>query len=300
MNNKIKGHSAILIANTIFGLGIPVTKYLLDSWVTPMTYMASRCIGAAAIFWLISFFMPKEHILRKDLVIIILGGLTGVVISQTLTAWALNYTSPVYYSLIATLTPIFVMVLAAPLLKEKISATKILGIILGITGAMLMVVCKWQSSTGSNDLLGIALALLSLLTWVVYLVITRKVSTKYSPVTQMKWVFLVSAIAILPFSWHEFAGTPLYGNTFDTGAMPGMAAMLFIIVLATVMGYFLIPFAMKYLHATTVSIYTNLQPVIASLVAIYVGQDVLTWDKPAAALLVLISAYIVTKKENDA
>lgn len=300
MNNKIKGHSAILIANTIFGLGIPVTKYLLDSWVTPMTYMASRCIAAAAIFWLISFFMPKEHILRKDLVIIILGGLTGVVISQTLTAWALNYTSPVYYSLIATLTPIFVMVLAAPLLKEKISATKILGIILGITGAMLMVVCKWQSSTGSNDLLGIALALLSLLTWVVYLVITRKVSTKYSPVTQMKWVFLVSAIAILPFSWHEFAGTPLYGNTFDTGAMPGMAAMLFIIVLATVMGYFLIPFAMKYLHATTVSIYTNLQPVIASLVAIYVGQDILTWDKPAAALLVLISAYIVTKKENDA
>ena len=152
MNNKIKGHSAILIANTIFGLGIPVTKYLLDSWVTPMTYMASRCIGAAAIFWLISFFMPKEHIRRKDLVIIILGGLTGVVISQTLTAWALNYTSPVYYSLIATLTPIFVMVLAAPLLKEKISATKIFGIILGITGAMLMVVCKWQSSTGSNDL----------------------------------------------------------------------------------------------------------------------------------------------------
>ena len=300
MNNKIKGHSAILIANTIFGLGIPVTKYLLDSWVTPMTYMASRCIGAAAIFWLISFFMPKEHIRRKDLVIIILGGLTGVVISQTLTAWALNYTSPVYYSLIATLTPIFVMVLAAPLLKEKISATKIFGIILGITGAMLMVVCKWQSSTGSNDLLGIALALLSLLTWVVYLVITRKVSTKYSPVTQMKWVFLVSAIAILPFSWHEFAGTPLYGNTFDTGAMPGMAAMLFIIVLATVMGYFLIPFAMKYLHATTVSIYTNLQPVIASLVAIYVGQDILTWDKSAAALLVLISAYIVTKKENDA
>ena len=300
MNNKIKGHSAILIANTIFGLGIPVTKYLLDSWVTPMTYMASRCIGAAAIFWLISFFMPKEHIRRKDLVIIILGGLTGVVISQTLTAWPLNYTSPVYYSLIATLTPIFVMVLAAPLLKEKISATKIFGIILGITGAMLMVVCKWQSSTGSNDLLGIALALLSLLTWVVYLVITRKVSTKYSPVTQMKWVFLVSAIAILPFSWHEFAGTPLYGNTFDTGAMPGMAAMLFIIVLATVMGYFLIPFAMKYLHATTVSIYTNLQPVIASLVAIYVGQDILTWDKPAAALLVLISAYIVTKKENDA
>ena len=62
----------------------------------------------------------------------------------------------------------------------------------------------------------------------------------------------------------------------------------------SVLGFFLIPFAMKYLQATTVSIYTNLQPVIASFVAIMLGQDVLTWDKPVAGVLVLLSAYIVT------
>ena len=70
--------------------------------------------------------------------------------------------------------------------------------------------------------------------------------------------------------------------------------MLFIVLGATPLGYFLFPFSMKYLQATTVSIYTNLQPVIASFVAIILGQDVLTWDKPVAGVLVLLSAYIVT------
>ena len=88
--NKIQGHSAIILANIIFGLGVPVTKLLLDDWVTPMGYMATRSLGAAAIFWLISLFLPKEHIERRDLLTIIVCGLLGFVISQTLTAWALD------------------------------------------------------------------------------------------------------------------------------------------------------------------------------------------------------------------
>ena len=77
-----------------------------------------------------------------------------------------------------------------------------------------------------------------------------------------------------------------------------MAEMAFIVVFATVMGYFAIPFAMRFLPATTVSIYTNLQPIVASLVAIAIGQDFFTWDKPVAGVLVLLRAYIVTKREK--
>jgi drug/metabolite transporter (DMT)-like permease len=69
------------------------------------------------------------------------------------------------------------------------------------------------------------------------------------------------------------------------------------VVFATVLGYFMIPFAMQYLKATTVSIYTNIQPVVASLVAIAIGQDLLTWDKPVAGVLVLLGAWLVTRKE---
>ncbi len=293
--HQYSGHAAILFANIIFGLGVPVTKFLLEDWVTPMTYMASRCIGATLIFWVISLFLPKERVERRDLLVIMAGGLMGFVISQTLTAWSLKFTTPVYFSLISTLTPIATMLMAALFLGETITKEKSLGVILAIIGAALMVFFGWQAGTGSNDLLGIILAILSVLTWVVYLLITRKVSQKYSSVTQMKWIFLVSTIAVLPFSWNEFPQTALYGGQFG---WDGAAAMLFIVVFATVLGYFLIPYAMQYLKATTVSIYTNIQPVVASLVAIAIGQDLFTWDKPVAAVLVLLGAWLVTRKEG--
>lgn len=300
MDKKVSGHVAVILANVIFGLGVPVTKYLLEDWTTPMVYMSLRCIGAALIFWLIAAFLPKEKVEKKDLMVIMLGGLTGFVISQTLTAWALNYTSPVYYSLIATLVPIGTMLLAAVFLKESINGIKLLGVCLGIAGAALLVLVKWKTEAGSNDLLGIFFALMSLLTWVIYLIITSKVSQKYTAVTQMKWTFLVSTIAVLPFAWNEFGQTKLFGGDygFSEGLM-GIGGMAFIVVFATVLGYFMIPYAMKFLRATTVSIYTNLQPIVASLIAISIGQDILTWDKPVAAVLVLLGAYLVTQKGQE-
>ena len=293
---KIQAHTAIILANVIFGLGVPVTKLLLDQWVTPMGYMFMRCLGAAVIFWAISLFLPKETVQRKDLLIIMLGGLLGFVISQTLTAWALVYTTPVYFSLIATLTPVATMLMAALFLKERMNGTKIFGVLIGIVGALLMVLMSWKSGSGKNDLLGITLTILSLMTWVVYLLITRNVSQKYTAVTQMKWIFLISTLAVLPFAAPEFDQQKLWSSQW---ALSGVIEMTFIVVFATVIGYFAIPYAMRYLQATTVSIYTNLQPVVASFVAIYIGQDILTWDKPVAGILVLLSAYIITIRKSD-
>ena len=291
-NHRLQAHTAVLLANIIFGLGVPVTKLLLDQWVSPMAYMATRCLGAAAIFWLISLFLPCEKVAPRDLTVIILGGLLGIVVSQTLTAWALTFTTPVYFSLIATLTPVATMLCAALFIGEKISVRGIAGVALGVAGAMLMVFIGWQGGSGKNDILGIALTLLSMLTWAVYLIITRKVSARYTAVTQMKWVFLASAIAVLPFSLTDLQSATLYSAATEWS---GLAEMAFIVVFATVAGYFAIPFAMRFLKATTVSVYTNLQPIVASLVAIALSQDVLTWDKPVALVLVLLSAWLVTK-----
>ena len=291
-SRQLKAHVAVLEANLIFGFGVPITKLLLDEWVTPMGYMFTRCLGATIIFWAISLFMPKEKVAPHDLFIIIASGLLGFVISQTLTAWSLTYTTPVYYSVIATLTPVTTMILATLFIREKITPVKTAGVMLGIAGTLLMVFMSWQSGSGKNDLIGILLAILSLLTWAVYLIITRSVSQKYTALTQMKWIFLVSTIAVLPFTWHEFGLHKLYSEAWDWG---GVLEMAFIVVFATVLGYFSIPYAMHTLKATTVSIYTNLQPIVASIVAVLIGQDTLTWDKPTAMILVLLSAYIVTQ-----
>lgn len=291
--NKIAAHASLLVANIIFGLGVPITKLLLDNWVSPMAWMATRCIGAAVIFWAVSLFMPKEKVPIKDLFVIMVGGLIGFLVSQTFTAWAIDYSTPAYVSFVGTLTPVMTMVCAALFIGERISGRGLVGVVIGIIGAMLMVVMNWQGGAGKNDVLGIGFALLSLLTWAIYLIITRKVSAKYSAVTQMKWIFLVSSVAILPFSWSDLAHSTLYSSAWQWS---GVLEMAYIVVLATVVGFFAIPFASRYLKATTVSVYTNLQPILASFVAIALGQDLLTWDKPVALILVLLSAYMVSKR----
>ena len=183
------------------------------------------------------------------------------------------------------------MLMAALFIGEKITWMKVVGVVLGIAGALIMLVKSWQTGAGKNDVLGIFLAILSLLTWAIYLIVTRKVSQKYSSVTQMKWIFLISAIVTVPIVLPEFHAQTLYSSAAN---WEGIAEMAFLVLGATVLGYFLIPVAMKTLQATTVSIYTNLQPIVASLVAIIIGQDFLSWDKIVAAILVLVSAYIVT------
>ena len=289
---KIEAHTELLTANIIFGLGVPITKLLLDNWVSPLAWMATRCIGAAAIFWIISLFMPKEKVPPRDLAVIMVGGLIGFLISQTFTAWAIDFSTPTYVSFIGTLTPVVTMICAAVFIHERISKKGFIGVLIGIVGAMLMVIKNWHGGSGKNDALGIGFALMSLVTWSVYLIITRRVSAKYSAVTQMKWIFLVSTIAILPFAWGDLQHATLYSSAWKWS---GVLEMAYIVVLATVAGYFTIPFAMRYLKATTVSVYTNLQPIVASFVAIALSQDVLTWDKPVALVLVLLSAWMVTK-----
>lgn len=58
------------------------------------------------------------------------------------------------------------------------------------------------------------------------------------------------------------------------------------------------PVALKRLRATTVSIYMNLQPVVAAIAAIAIGHDTFTWDKPIAAALVIAGAYVVTQSSS--
>ena len=298
MNSEaIKGHVAVLLANVIFGVGVPVTAILLSKWVTPNGYMLTRCAGAALIFWVIQCFLPKEHMTLRDWLTIVGGGLIGVVVSQLLTAWALVYTTPTYYAILATLCPVATMLGAALFLKERITGWKTVGVVLAIAGALVIVLHGGLGkSQGKNDLLGIGLGFLSLLTWVVYLLITRNVSARYSPVSQMKWIFLASALVLLPMTWGEFDQQTLYSPAWEWS---GVIAMAFIVICATVLGYFAIPYAMKRLEATTVSTYTNLQPIVTALIAISIGQDIFTWDKPLALVLVLVGAYLVTMKTDN-
>lgn len=289
--NKLKGHAAVLTANVIFGLNIPITKFLLSGWMSPLGYMLSRTVVATLFFWTASLFAPKEKVGARDLLLIAAGGFLGFIVSQYLTALSLQYTTPVHFSLIVALSPVIVMLLAALLLHEPISRQKVAGVALGIAGALLLVVRSMGTESGRNDLMGILLAVLSITGYGLYLIIVRSIAQKYTVVTQMKWLFLFTALMMLPFGARDFCSQAVFSAAATWQAVAGLT---FVILFSTMLGYLLTPYGLKNLRATTVSIYMNLQPIVASVVAIFVGQDVFSWDKPIAAVLVIAGAYVVT------
>lgn len=297
MQEKYKGHIAVLTANVIFGLHIPVSKALVSSWMTPLGYMLLRILFASIIFWGVSLFQPKEKVKPKDLLLIAVGGLFGFTIAQYTFALALNYTTPVTVSLIIALSPVVVMLLAALFLKEKITRNKIIGVVLAIVGAALLILCNANGGGGSNNMAGILILLLNITCYSIYLIITCKISSRYSSVTLMKWTFLTNLIIVLPIGYSEL----LAQRIFTTGGFhEGWWLLAYVLLISTVVGYFLMPVGLKRLKATTVSIYMNMQPVVASVVAIIIGQDLFSWDKPVAALLVITGVYFVTLNKSKA
>ena len=291
---KWQGHIAILMTNVIFGLNTPIAKTLVPEWIHPFALTLVRMSCATLIFWSISLFLPREKVSFKDF----FAALFGLIGAQLSFAVALQYSSPVNISLIAAMTPVIVMLMAAVFLKEPITGKKATGVFIGACGALLLILQSTPADGGSNHTLGTLLCIVNIVTYATYLIITRTISRRYSPVTLMKWMFLFAALVALPLGLDKLGESKIFMTpVLDLNALLRLA---YIVIMATGVAYLLVPIALKRIRPTTVSMYNNAQPIIASIVAILIGQDSFTWDKPVAALLVFLGVYLVTQSKSRA
>ena len=295
MNQKWIGHLAVLTVYIIFGINPNCSKAVVPEYITPEAYTALRLAVGAAGFWLISFFTPREKVEKRDMWMILLG---AVNLYGTLWAFAeaMRYISPTYVSLISAMSPLLVMLMAAVFLKEPISTRKATGVFFGIAGALMMILFSLHGDAHYSNI-GALLCFVNIIFYASYLLLTRSISPKYSPVTMMKWMFLFSFIMSLPLAIPTVKDSPLL-----LGNAPAMAYvnMGIVALFATVLAYFLLPVALRYLRPTTVSMYSNLQPIITAALAIALGQDIFTWNKPVALILVIFGVFLVTTSRSKA
>ncbi|WP_108821863.1 DMT family transporter [Dysgonomonas sp. Marseille-P4361] len=299
LSQKQQGHLIMLFVMTIFGLNIPINKYLYtEGFLSPMAMTLLRMGFAATAFWFVSLFTKKEKVERKDLLILCIGGLSGMLINQSLFAIGLGQTSSVDASIITTSGPLFAMILAAIILKEPITFKKAGGVVVGGAGAIFLVYTSNNvASAGEGSALFGDLSVLGAqLFYSFYLVITRPLSTKYSPITMMKWMFLFAAIIDLPIGYKYVMEAPLFQQTDITPFL----CLGFALIGATFITYLCIPLAQRRIRPTTISMYNNLQPLIASGVAISMGMDRFTMEKLIAALLIFGGVYLVTVSKSKA
>ena len=292
MNDKLSGHLSIAAAYTIFGLNIVFCKDIANSEVVaPEVLFTLRAIGASALFWLISLFLPKERIEKGDSLKIVAASFTGLFVPQMTFLMAITMSSSIDTAVLGTLGPIFTMFFAFLFLGEPITGRKAGGVALSFAGVIFLIFNSVHSGgASSSSPLGIALLLLNSISFSFYLGYFRPLISKYSVVTFMKWIFLSSLLLSLPFSFKglistDFAAIPA-GIRWEIG---------YLIVFATFFAYFLIPFGQKRIRPTLVSMYNYLQPIIAAIVSIAIGMDSLTWQKILATAFVVGGVVLVSR-----
>lgn len=294
--NSIFGHIACFTAYLIFGLNIVVCKDLTSSGaISPLALFTLRSLGAGVLFWLISLFLPKERVERRDLPKIFVASVLGFFLTQTSFLMAISRITPMDCSIVASLSPLYTMFIAAYALKEPLSAQKIGGVVLSLCGVLYLILNSVTSTSAvvQTTPIGVLLMIANSLCFSLYLGIFKPTIAKYSVVTFMKWIFLFSTLLSLPFSAKEIVHT-------DFAALPlsYMAELAFLIICATFVTYFLIPVGQKRLRPTLVSMYSYVQPIVAIVVSIYVGMDTLSWQKVLAAVTVFTGVIIVSRSRQ--
>lgn len=257
-----------------------------------------RASFACMMFWFVSMMShDKEKVILKDIFLLYVCAICGVGINQFLFVKGMKISSPIDASIIATGVPIFVLLLAAIILHEPISTRKTGGVALGVCGGLLLVFSSIHSSGGSGSLRGNMLIMLNQLMFSLYLVMSRPLSQKYSSVTMMKWMFLFSTATLFPFCAGSMDVVPLFRPaSFD---MSQCLALIYLLFGATFLAFMLIPMSLRYIRPTTVSMYNYVQPIVASIIAISVGQDTFSIQKLVSLLLVGTGVYLVTTSKGS-
>ncbi|MDL2282441.1 DMT family transporter [Parabacteroides sp. OttesenSCG-928-G06] len=297
-NEKVKGHLLIFLANVLFAVNMPVSKYLLPGHLTPEALTIMRMAFACVMFWITSLFVRKENVPLKDIGLLFVCAFCGIALNQGLFIQGLNATSPVDASIIATGVPIFVMILAAFILKEPITRQKAFGVLLGVGGAVMLILQSADGSGHNSSLTGNLMIVTSGLSYSVYLVLSKPLTERYSSVTIMKWMFLFASLMLLPFTFSHVAESPAFHHAQTD--MKEVSAIAYVLFGATFLPYLLIPMSLKRIRPTTVSMYNYVQPIVASFIAVLIGQDSFSWLKLLSASLVFVGVYLVTQSKSKA
>lgn len=295
----IFGNSCMMLATIFWGVNVAVTKALIPAWMTSDGISAVRIVGGCILFWLASLFIKCQTIEKGDWTRIVLGGTLGLFAFIWLFVLSLRYGSAIDISIIMTLPPMFVILMGIIFEKKRPALLEYIGILVSFIGAVIVILAGAGrgGQSGSDNLLGDAIAVLSAICYAFYLVILQKPSHKYRPLSLLRWVFLFAAIPglILIPGMQEMpiVHTANYVPWLEIG---------FILFCPTFFAYFLVQPAIKDIGSELASLYQYLLPVFAALTAVLMGLEILQWSQVAAMAVIVIGMILTNlgKKRRQA
>lgn len=293
MTNRFKAHAAVLLGNFFFGAGVVAVKHVTPALMAPLALNVIRVSTALVLFWCLFLLKPgKAAIQQKHIPLFVLCALAGVAINQILFVKGTSLTSPVHAALLALTTPVAITVIAAWLLKEKITALKIVGLILGISGAALLIMLKSATDVASNTL-GDIMIVLNAISYAFYLVLVKPLMDAYKPLHVIRWVFLFGALIIIPVGWNDFTQVNWTGFLWHH-----WLALAFVVLGATFFAYMFMVYGIATLGSSVTGTYIYTQPIFATITAMVLFEEQLSWIKLLAAALIFGGVYVVNRKKK--
>ena len=295
--NSSAAHACLFGAALIYGANYCIAKTVMPDPLDANAFIVLRATGAAVLFWMVaSKKMTLPH--RSDLWRLLVCALTGVCINQLCFFNGLALTSPINSSIMMTSNPIIVMLISAIVLKQRITATKIIGIIMGASGA-IMLLASQLGSFNTGGIRGDIFILINSVSWAFYLVLVVPLMRKYHPTVVAAWVFFLGSFMVLPFGIESIGRMQWSALTqwqwFSLG---------YVVVGTTFLAYLLNMLAVSRLSPTTVSSYIYLQPLLAglfswlfdTLLGVHFDSS-LNATKMLSAVFIFLGVYLVSINE---
>ena len=295
MNKQVEANLSMVVSKALGGFNMNALKYLLPLWMAPVTGVTIRLVFGTAAFWLIDIFCkPENSTTRQKWQLFTLGAL-GIYGYMFFYLMGISKTTPVSSSIFVSLEPIWVFIIAVLFYKEKVTWMKILGIGMGLAGAILCISTQPSDDLASNAPVGNLLCLASSIIYAVYLVFSNRLLKGVGDMTMLKYTFLgASVMAVIVNTIYGFDAPVLSESLFSTP----MLVLLFVLIFPTTISYLLLPIGLKYLKTTLVAIYGYLILIVATITSLILGQDRFSWTQCGAISLICASVYLVEVAES--
>ncbi len=294
---------ALVITTVAWSSSLIFAKLIFDE-VSPIVFVALRYTLACPFLLVLTLQQNRKNKsgnLKKNWKILIVAGLSGPFISQIMQYIGLAMTTASDALLLMNLTPIFAVILAAPLLKERITFDKILGLLLATIGVILIVMNTSPEYAAINvqRILGDIIVIASTFFFAIN-GIAGKIAVKYENAVT---VTFYSTLFAVPFIWISAALLEDVTVLFRMSAVTWLV-IAWVAIVNTVMAFILYYQSMKYIEASRVQITLNLVAVWGVLMSVLILHETITLLQITGGFLTIIGVILaqmtqIRKKSSE-
>ena len=281
-------HIALILCNIVWACDYPFYNLILGRYISPLA-MVSASLVVAALWSLIPLLWEKsEQIEPADRIKIFAAAVLIGITRKLCMMFGLTHTSPIDGSIISTTTPLIVLLLSVMVGFESFTKRKIIGLLLGMAGAVAIILSSNSTSHEQSSIVGNLLILAAACVSAAYMVWFKRLVAKYRITTLLRWIYCLSAIIMLPIGAHDIVTTDF--SAMDTKIV---LATLFVLIVPTYIPNLLLNYSLKFVVPTISSIYSYIQPVVAITLAVAMGLDRLHLDTLIFAIVVFVGVWLV-------